>query len=421
MLSHATPYANALAYAGGQPIVPLLLVLSFALSGLIDLPRVIQAGSYTGLGAVSAIQLGMALLGLATARVYPRSLLWRFAPYGLFMAWMICRSTIDLAGQGGTQNGVVYALFGLQFLLAGTLAAHDPEGIVHVLRRGFQAIDVIGLGLIFISVVRVGLPENVEIDGDWLVGPRSVALLAIVPICWHLAGWCHGRRWAGVRALAWILTVIASLSRTGTGVAVIAAGLAVLAQAWVAPRRFMRQVPALAIGGAVLLGLILAYETTFYERFFEGFNAVQVGGLEISTSGRNLMWPVVIDSGMTHPVIGGGLGSSQAVLGRTDLTPHPHNDYLRVWHDGGFIALGLLLLAFVPWLVLLTKRWLRATRLADGHPEMSLAALLTLLGVMLAAITDNGLVYAYVMGISGAVIGAALGLPMLGRPQVYSR
>jgi hypothetical protein len=52
---------------------------------------------------------------------------------------------------------------------------------------------------------------------------------------------------------------------------------------------------------------------------------------------------------------------------------------------------------------------------------MSLAALLTLLGIMLAAITDNGLVYAYVMGISGAVIGAALGLPMLGRSQLYSR
>ena len=136
-----------------------------------------------------------------------------------------------------------------------------------------------------------------------------------------------------------------------------------------------------------------------------------MGGVSISTSGRNVIWPLVIDSGMRHPIVGGGLGSSQTVLeGLSESVAHPHNDYLRIWHDGGVIALTFLMMAFAWWLAVLGRQWVQSVSRSRRHPELDLAAFLTLLGIMLAAVTDNGFVYSFVMGPSGTLIGAALGI-----------
>ena len=48
------------------------------------------------------------------------------------------------------------------------------------------------------------------------------------------------------------------------------------------------------------------------------------------------------------------------------------------------------------------------------------AALLTIVGILLAAVTDNGFVYAYVMGPAGLLMGAALGLPPEGMSAAAS-
>ena len=261
-----------------------------------------------------------------------------------------------------------------------------------------------------VSFLLFGLPTD-PVESGWLVGPRAVAMLAIVPIAWHLAGWCHDRPGASFRALAWILGVTASLSRTVTAVALVAAAIAFIAHAWMKPARLVRQAPILLGGAALLVLLVLTYESNFHERFFEGYTNVEVGGVVISTSGRSAIWPVVIESAMRHPILGGGLGTSQAALADFDANTvgHPHNDYLRVWHDGGIIGLGLVLLAFIRWLIVLRRQWVRAVRRSHPGPEVELAALITLVGIMLAALTDNGFVYAYVMGLAGLVIGAALG------------
>jgi O-antigen ligase len=413
MSSHVMRFADPpLARIERSDWITVLLVLPFAVSGLVDLPRIIQSGTITALGALSIVQLGIAVVGLAAIGAYPRALLARFAPYGLFVTWMVGHSMLMAADQGGIQNGVVYLLFGAQLLLAGTVAARQPGTMIGILRRGFLVLDTVTLGLVLISFLRVGLPGDPEEGNGWLIGERALALMAIVPICWHLAGWCHGRRFASLRALAWILTVLVSLSRTATGVAFVAAAIAFGANAWITPARFVRQLPAVALGTIVLVLVILSNGTTFHARFLEGYNNVEVGGVEISTSGRNQIWPVVIDSGMRHPMVGGGLGSSQVALEQFEASAvgHPHNDYLRVWHDGGFIGLAFLVLAFIPWLVLLGRQWVRSVRASLPDPEIELAALLTLLGIMLAAITDNGFVYAFVMGIGGLLIGAGLGI-----------
>ena len=62
------------------------------------------------------------------------------------------------------------------------------------------------------------------------------------------------------------------------------------------------------------------------------------------------------------------------------------------------------------WLRGLDKDDRRAIRLDSPHPEVHLAAVLTLIGVLLTSTTDNGFVYVYVMGPSGLLTGLALGV-----------
>jgi O-antigen ligase len=390
--------------------LPLLLVIPLAVAGLVDLPGQFREGTITALGVLGAAQVAVAAAGLVGARAYPRVVLSRFLPYGLFLGWMICRSLTvwPFQGgpdQGGLQNGLAYTLFGLEFLLGATVAAATPGATMTVLRRGFLVLDTVALLLVALGL-RQGLP-GADFEGQWWVSPRSVALLGIIPISWHLASWCHGRRAEGMRALVWILFVVTSLSRTATAVAVLTFLLAMLVHVWLTPGKFVRRAPVTAIGVAVVALMVLAYETTFYERYVEGYTRIEVAGVSISTTGRSTLWPIVIESGMQHPILGGGLGSSQLALAEF---VQPHNDYLRIWHDGGFIAAGLFLFAFTRWLVLLRRQYVWAVRTSRRYPEIELAALFTLLGIMLAAITDNGFMYMFVVAPSGLLVGVAFGI-----------
>ncbi len=403
--------------------LPFMLLVPFVMSGMVDLPRALHIGPISVLGALSIVQVSLAAAVLLAAGIYSRRLLLMLLPYGGFLAWMGVRSIADVPDQNGFQNAFVYALFFVQALLAGTIVHCRPRTGMAMISIGFALLDVMAIGLSLLNFALYGLPTEVGYDLEWLIGPRAVALLAITPLAWHLSGWSHGRRGAGVRAIVWIVTVMGSLSRTATAVALIAAALAFFAQIWTMPRRLARQVPWLVAAAGLASLLVLVYAAQFRERFLEGYNNVEVAGVSISTSGRDSMWPVVIASAMQHPIVGGGLGSSQAALVEFDPTVvgHPHNDYLRVWHDGGAIGLLLLMTAFASWLLALPRQWVSLVRSRrGGRPDVPFAALLTIVGILLAAVTDNGFVYAYVMGPAGLLMGAALGLPPEGMSAAAS-
>ena len=388
-----------------------LLLVPLVIAALCDMPAQYRAGTISPLGVLGALQVMIAAVGLLIVRVYPRAVLSLFWPYGLFLVWMFARSLVLWPSAGGPsqaalQNGMAYTLFGVEFLLgAAVAAAATTAWTMPMLRRGFLLLDVIGLTLVALSALQ-GLPAE-GFDAQWYVSPRSLALLAIVPISWHLARWSHGARGEGLRALAWIVAVFASLSRTVTAVITVTFLLAMLVQLWLTPGRFVRRAPLVAMGMLLVGLLILAYPSTFYSRFFEGYTRYEIGGVSFSTSGRTTMWPIVFDSAMRHPVFGGGLGSSQEALGEYI---QPHNEYLRVWHDGGIIAVGLLVFAFITWLLQLRRQYAWAVRTSRPHPEIELAALFTLLGIVLAAITDNGFMYMFVDAPAGLLVGAAFGV-----------
>jgi O-antigen ligase len=429
MSSQVTSFADPFRPVLTRPPGLSFLLVPLALAALVDFPGSFRSGSISALGVLGALQVLIAAIGLLVVGIYPRAVLSLFWPYGLFLAWMWGRSLVDWPSQGGPnqgalQNGMAYTLFGIEFLLGAAVAAVATSSwSMPVLLRGFRLFDVIGLAMAALSIA-TGLPGE-GFDATWVINPRSLALVAIIPISWHLARWSHGHRGEGVRALLWIVAVFASLSRTVTAVATVTFLLALLVQLWLRPGQFVRRAPLIAMGMLLVGLLVIGYGSTFSDRFFGGYTRYEIAGFSVSTSGRTIMWPIVFDSAMEHPFVGGGLASSQIALGEggggAQEFVQPHNEYLRVWHDGGLIGISLLVFSFISWLLQLRRQYAWAVRTSRPHPEIELAAFFTLLGIVLAAITDNGFMYMFVDAPSGLLIGVAFGVRLFEESASHKR
>ena len=264
-----------------------------------------------------------------------------------------------------------------------------------------------------------GLPRG----GAWMVGPRSLALVALVPLNWHLARWSAGRGRSLWSAGLWFAAVVATTSRTASAIALVSLAVVIALQAPRRPRRAAAGLSALAAGIALGAALV-AFAPPFHARFFAGDTSLQVGGYAINASGRVAFWRLMVESASRAPAAGHGLGSSQAVMAaeffESDNIRHPHNDYLRLWHDLGAAGLGLLLWAMLLWAVVLAREGRRDER--AGHPARvaRLTALLVLMEMMLAMLTDNVLIYPFFMGAAGIVLGTALGLPAAPAPSAHA-
>src|SRR4029453_6541401 len=121
--------------------------------------------------------------------------------------------------------------------------------------------------------------------------------------------------------------VLLSLSRMALLVALVSVGITIALQMVAAPGGLLPTAPPACAGAILLAGLVLWQASTFYDRYFEGYTQVEIGGLSFSTSGRTEIWPTVIASPLQHPIVGGGLGSAELALGAYDNANvgHPHN------------------------------------------------------------------------------------------------
>ncbi|MPZ19214.1 MAG: hypothetical protein GEV06_15070 [Luteitalea sp.] len=388
------------------------MALLLFIAALVDMPQhLVDVGGVSSMGMLTVAQLALAVGGLIAVGAYPKPLVHRMIPYGLFMGWVGLSVFWAPPQTAGVQNGVVYALFGVALLLSGTLAASEPRRMYEVIRRGVGWIDRITLTTIVVGLVTLGLPMADETR--WFVGARSVAILALLPLSWHLAHWSQVPR-AGVKAWLWLSAILLSLSRTALAAGLLCVLLATLARLRFSPRAFAVRVPVVLVTLAVV-GALFTYVTPLRNRLTTGDVGFEVGGVDINVSGRARMWAVVTESATTSPVIGQGLGSSQrAVVDELDDIDHPHNDYLRLWHDLGAIGLLLFVGSLTMWLGMLCARWTSAERRADPLAPMKLAATLSLLGLLIVAITDNAIIYPFVMGPLGVMVGAGLGAPVTG-------
>jgi O-antigen ligase len=319
-----------------------------------------------------------------------------------------------------------YALFVL-VAVAGVLRTPDLfEGVKHTVQYATPLI----VGLVALRVARA--PEHVRILRGAFWGALALALvLALASLAWSefkgdqpglagalgprvfstflvpllaltLAAW-RVRRSPLHLALASVIFVliVLTLSRMVTAAAL---GLIVVALAW--DGSWLARIRAVAV--AILLGFAVISFGPLRARMFdrpsapvrvseaavsgEGRQAsFSAGG--ISLSGRGLLWLQTWRHALESPITGHGTGSSTAFLENDIkfLASHPHNDYLRVFHDSGIIGLAVMLLTGAVGLLSLRSLYRRSRSVAAR--ELALAAVLAWLGYLVVAVTDNVIVY----------------------------
>jgi O-antigen ligase len=297
----------------------------------------------------------------------------------------------------------VLAVFALIVSIAIVAASGQHiRSLVGRISKTLGHVSWIAIGMYVATVAVWGLGNNN------IVGPRGFALLALIPLTWNYARWRYGDRSAGVRALGLLGTIVLGLSRLA-----IVVGLLL----WPLSRMSSR---ASVKGWARILALVIASSALFFaafqaftplrDRFLEG-DVKPVGGVSINVSGRDDVWAVIWQSAMTSPWVGQGAGSAESeLLGHAFKVSHPHNEYLRIFHDFGLVG---VLLWFWGFFVLLRRTflaWRRADRVGDGDAYVHLAAWLALVSLALGMITDNSLRYVHVLLPLGVIVGCSLGL-----------
>lgn len=168
---------------------------------------------------------------------------------------------------------------------------------------------------------------------------------------------------------------------------------------------------ALVAVGLAMVAFLIQFEA-IQERLFLGREEGELTDIvtlegNFNTAGRSENWPRVIEECSDEPMIGHGAGSAaaitlQATAGRT---PHPHNDYLRIWCEYGYTGSVF----FWGFFVLAGLRGLRLYRHRHATPtesELGAAGALVLVALLMFASTDNVVVYtATFMAAAGVIWG----------------
>jgi O-antigen ligase len=262
-------------------------------------------------------------------------------------------------------------------------------------------IATIGAVALGVAATATGGVGGVE-SGD-IVGPRSLALGLLPVLAWALSAARNG----SVRHIALVGFLVGAigftLSRTAFAVALILVAAALYRRYRLAYKvRLILASITLAAGAFWLVTSV----GTFQERFSSGDVSSLSTRVSINVSGRDDLWALMMSGIRESPFFGHGLGASQSRIEQVfnGAIAHPHNDYLRLAYDFGLVGLGLwavgMLATFI--LVLRTMTNSRSERLAA-------ASLLGLLAMLLTMVTDNTLVYSFVLLPVAALVGMSFG------------
>jgi O-antigen ligase len=390
-----------IAASHARPAGVIVVMSALAVAGTVDLLGHIRIGpnsAYAWVTVAISAGVGLVVTRLSLPRV-SRAGRRTLALISLFPVWALATFAWTPLTSAGLQNALVYlALPALASIAAGVTASGQMT--FPVLRRALFATFSAG------SVLYVGSLLVGGFGGSTPVGARSYALFATVGVAWCAALYRYGYKpevWLGLTMLG--LTLM-SLSRTGFASALLVSVLALLG--YRTPRALARTI-AVGAAAAVVGFSAVSYSNSFSARFAEGDVVRLPTGVAINVTGRAELWRDTWNSALNAPITGHGPGTAEtAVLPNAH---HPHNDYLRVFHDFGIIGLSLLALALlVPFVVAL--RAARAAMASDcGADDRSLflAAALVLLAFSLGLVTDNSLVYLFVVAPTAVIVGASLG------------
>ncbi|WP_158539893.1 O-antigen ligase family protein [Williamsia limnetica] len=385
--------------------IAVLWALSVDTLTMVDLGPLSLSGLAT-LGVSVALLVVSIGVYLVRDDIPPIGFSYRFEPYladryhGSKLPWpFVVFLTVTACGlvlapsPDGLQNLAVYAMFGLAIPVA---AAYCSAG----------SADRTLLWLRNAGLVVGGVTAAQSITGVDVYGPRSAALVLVVCIAVTLAR-------PKVSLFDWVLPLLLfvscalTLSRTALFVAAILFPISLL---FTAGRNGLVKLVAVAVPVYTIMYFLVTNWAPLRNRFTEGDSAYAVGGIDLNTSGRAVLWRMTIDSWRESPLFGQGAGSASAMISSrfSNKISHPHNDYLRILHDFGIVGFIPFVIALV-WLVALVTKRARTLR----HP-IHRGAALAIIAVVIIALTDNVFVYPFVMLPVGVLVGLSLAYTLRG-------
>jgi O-antigen ligase len=381
-------------HLGGKVIVFIFTVVAMsgitvvALAGAVANLRIasFSATAIVGVAAGLASWTLVALYGrvpTSAARVASA-----FAAFGIALLASALLGTV-------TRQGIQFIQVFVSALGALLLAAAVRRSLGDVLdARIGQCVRLTSMILIGAAVASAA---GMNID----VSPRTSAIVALIGMGWFLAEYRNGRRHALLWAIATLVAVVLSLSRSA-----LFAGFAILSVTLIAasPRHRLRN----TVFAFLLLASGYAAITSWaplHDRFFQGDVTLDVGGLKVNSEGRTHVWDVLWSEVPDDALFGHGPGAASARSFALDPAfDQPHNDYLRLLYDFGVVGCALL-----AWCAVRITRGLRRAKANGDLTLAARAAGLAGLAMLIVMITDNPLDYPFVMIPLGALIGVALG------------
>jgi O-antigen ligase len=390
--------------------LPWPIWLAFLLAATVDLGRRVDLGAISGLGLITltgacvTVFLGLVTVGhrpdaratksgMEPPTASPASVsgfLW------LFLAWALIVACVRGTNADGVQNLSVYIIF---VIGAALVARNSSPHTATIVTYAFGWIGLVVSSTYILSAIFDGQ------SADAVFSPRAFALTALI----FMAVTIPLPRTAPSRILQFapyvsLAAISLSLSRTAG-----LAGLLILSGRVVRGRRGGRLVRAIVLIG--LVGLVSYWlvlnNATLNARVFGGDKAYAVGGVSINTEGRTILWKYVEEHIASSPWIGHGPGAAASwIRARIPTEGQPHNDYLRLIDDFGYVGFALWTLGYVSTL---WGCWVRGRRTFDRSAAVPhYAAALGLTAVAIAMYTDNVVIYPFVMAPLGVLVGGSL-------------
>jgi O-antigen ligase len=234
----------------------------------------------------------------------------------------------------------------------------------------------------------MGLRSVFQESGGWrLAGlghPAFLAGVCLPAIYSGLLRWLRtgSYRTALLLALNLVILFLTGARAPAAYAAIVIGGSLILVPDAAVPRA--HRLVLVVVGLVAVPALLIFGEAYSSLRLFEVL-AGEAGHL----SGRDLLWPQFEAAAARAPWFGWGLGSGNFVIAESSSlaqllgTRAAHNEYLRLQVEGGYVGEALLIVLFVVWTTIHTRRLPRLERLVMR---------LILICYSAHAVTDNVLI-----------------------------
>jgi O-antigen ligase len=263
-----------------------------------------------------------------------------------------------------------------------------------------ELLRYIGIGLYIVILFKAGvvvtgmLPARTALAAEAMTGTLFCSLF--------VTNYVFGKKkqlgwWAAFAAIPYI-----ALTRTG----MVAAGLSL--PLTMAPMKMIKRVFFFSIIVAIAIPIFYS-ERVQQKMFFSGhgtISEVHPDNPDFATHGRTVIWEAMQKGIDRNPYFGHGANASAAYLnGIFPGITHPHNDWLRLLFEYGYVGTGIFALSLLIQLLHILKR----AKNSEGELKILFyTGASTILSFVLFMFSDNIILYAAFFGnLQFTIIGIA--------------